>query len=187
LAWNYQSFGYWLVVGPAASTIAGAMSFGNPTPVASVPASGTATYTGASGGTYVDPTGAVFIHQAQMFASADFLARTVSFQTSGTQTAPVVGLAMPAPAAFSANPSLNINLMTTPPYLAGTNQFSGTVQAPGFAGTIVTPTLSGTMTGKFYGPGVGPTLTPAEIGGVFFLKAAAGPETMLGAFGGKQP
>jgi hypothetical protein len=186
-AWNYQSFGYWLVVGSATSTVAGAMSFGSPTPTVSLPTSGTATYTGVSGGTYVDPTGAVFIHQAQMFAGADFGARTVTFRTSGTLTAPVLGLAMPAPGAFTANPSLNIIQTTTPPYLAGTNQFSGTVQAPGAVGTIVTPTLSGTMTGRFYGPGIGATVTPAEIGGVFFLKAAVGPETMLGAFGGKQP
>ncbi len=50
LAWNYQSFGYWLVVGSSTSTVAGAMSFGSPTAVGGPPVAGTATYNGLSSG-----------------------------------------------------------------------------------------------------------------------------------------
>ncbi len=180
LQWNYQSFGYWLVNLSSTAKIAAAMSFGNPTPPAGVPVGGTASYSnGLSGGTYIDPSGAVFIYRATMNASADFGARTVTFSTTGTQTAPVPS-PISVPATFSPNSSLDIIIMTTPPYAPGTNGFTGTVQAPGATGTIATPGLTGTMTGKFYGP------TAQEIGGVLSLKAASGPETMIGGFGGKQ-
>jgi hypothetical protein len=179
LAWNYQSFGYWLVLASGTSTIAGAMSFGNPTPAAGVPVGGTATYSGVSGGTYVDQTGAVFIQRATLIAGADFGARTVSFQTTGTQTAPVpTPLGMPT--TFTPNAFLDIIPVTTLAYSPVTNQFTGIVKAPGATGTILSPTLTGTVTGRFYGPAA------QEIGGVFFLKAGTGPETMLGGFGGKQ-
>ena len=166
LAWNYQSFGYWLTFPSSTTALAGATSFGNVTPVAGIPTSGTATYHGLSSGAYVDPSGAVFVHAAQMQSTVDFgAARSVAFSTTNTTLSPI-NTASPTPF-----PALDLtgNLTITP----GSNQFTGAVTAPG------TPALSGTATGRFYGP------TAQEIGGVFSLKGT-GPQTMLGGFGGKQ-
>jgi hypothetical protein len=183
LAWNYQSFGYWLVAVSSTSTVAGAMSFGNPTPAGSIPANGTATYHGLSTGFYVDQTGALFVHGAKMQSIVDFgPARSVTFSTSQTTISPI-NVASPIPA----SPALDLNgsLFITP----GTNQFSGQLNAPGgMVGGVATPAMVGTATGRFYGPAVGPAVpaAPAEISGVFSLKGT-GPQTMLGGFGGKQP
>jgi hypothetical protein len=174
LAWNYQSFGYWLTFPSASSALAGAISFGNVTPMAGIPTSGTATYTGLSSGGYVDQTGAVFVHAAQMQSTVDFGARSVAFSTSNTTISP---LNTATPTAF---PALNLtgNLTIT----SGVNQFTGAVTAPGGGGT---PAMAGTATGRFYGPNA------QEIGGVFSLKDATNPgtspQTMLGGFGGKHP
>ena len=177
LAWNYQSFGYWLVTPSATTALAGAVSFGNVTPVTGIPTSGTATYNGSSSGTYVDRSGAVFEHAAQMTSTVDFTARSVAFSTTGTTISPL-NAASPVPAS-----ALNVsgNLTIT----SGANQFTGAVTAPG--GTIngvVTPAMTGSATGRFYGP------TAQEIGGVFSLKATTNPgtspQTMLGGFGGKR-
>ncbi len=168
LNWNYQSFGYWLVSLSSTSTTAGAMSFGSPTPVLSVPLAGNATYSGLSGGIYVDPGGNVFTHGAAMTSIVDFGARTIAFSTTATQATPVtVGAVAPV--------GSTLNLTGSFSYVAGSNQFSGSVTAPAFpAGS------TGTGTGQFYGP------TAQELGGVFALKAPSGPQTMLGGFGGKQ-
>lgn len=182
LAWNYQSFGYWAVVASSTSTVAGVMSFGNPAAVGSIPTMGLATYKGLSSGFYVDQTGALFVHVAQMQSTVDFgSARRVTFLTSGTTISPI-NLASP----ISASPALDLNgiLIITP----GTNQFKGPLSAPGgTVGGVMTPPMTGTATGRFYGPAIGPAVpaAPAEIGGVFSLKGT-GPQTMLGGFGGKQ-
>ncbi len=179
-AWNYQSFGYWLVNMSSTSTIAGVMSFGNPTPVAGLPVGGTATYSGLSSGLYVDPTGAVFVHAGQMLATADFgAARSIAFATSNTTIAPVNNLT-------ATTPALALNLTGALSITPLSNQFSGQVDAPGgILGGVVTPPMRGTATGQFYGP------TAQEMGGIFSLKATTNPglspQTMLGGFGGKQP
>jgi hypothetical protein len=165
LAWNYQSFGYWLVIPSTSTALAGAISFGNVTPVAGIPTSGQATYNGLSSGSYVDQTGSVSIHVAQMTSNVDFGARTVGFSTSNTMIIPITT------AIASPNPALDLTgTLTIAP---GQNQFSGPVTAPG------TPALFGTATGRFYGPNA------QEIGGVFSL-IGTGPQTMLGGFGGKR-
>jgi C-lobe and N-lobe beta barrels of Tf-binding protein B len=170
LAWNYQSFGYWLVVGSSTSRVAGVMSFGSPTAVSALPVMGTASYTGLSSGIYVDPTGAVFVQGAKMQSTVDFgPARSVAFSTTDTTLAPLNPAIPVTPVSVPA-----LNLTGNLSIASGSNQFSGSVTAPG------TPALAGTATGRFYGP------TAQEIGGVFSLKGT-GPQTMLGGFGGKQP
>jgi hypothetical protein len=167
LAWNYQSFGYWLVVVSSASTVAGAMSFGSPTAVVALPIAGTATYSGLSSGIYINQPGAVFVLGAKMQSTVDFgPARSVAFSTTDTTLSLTSGSPPLAAPALDLTGNLSIAV--------GSNQFTGPVTAPG------TPGLAGTATGRFYGP------TAQEIGGVFALKGT-GPQTMLGGFGGKQP
>ena len=130
---------------------------------------GTATYTGLSGGFYVDQTGIIFAHAAQMQSSVDFgPARSVAFSTSNTTLSPI-NAATPTPF-----PALNLTGNLT--IVGGSNQFSGPVSAPGGASASA---MTGTATGNFYGP------SAQEIGGAFSLKGT-GPQTMLGGFGGKR-
>jgi len=167
LAFNYQSFGYWLVITSGTSRIAGAISFGNPTPVASVPLGGTGIYNGRSAGTYIDTTGAVFQETATMSSTVDFATRSVAFSTSATKLNTTI----------SAD---TLNLTGSFTWVMGSNQFSGTVTSPvGVVGTLATPAMAGTAVGQFYGPGA------LEIGGVYSLRGT-GTQTRLGAFGGKQ-
>lgn len=167
LAWNYQSFGYWLVVASGTSTIAGAISFGSPTTVSALPVAGTATYSGLSSGIYINQAGSEFVYGAKMQSIVDFgPARSVVFSTTDATLSLLSGSPPVAAPALDLTGNLTI--------AAGANQFSGPVSAPG------TPGLTGTATGRFYGP------TAQEIGGIFSLKGS-GPQTMLGGFGGKQP
>ena len=172
LAWNYQSFGYWLVTSSGTDAKAGVISYGSPTPVMGLPIAGTATYTGLSSGAYVDPNGAVFVYAAQMQSNVDFGARTIGFSTSSTTVSPMNVVAN------TAAPELDVT--GTLAYSAGSNQFSGPISATGRGGPPSVKTLAGSATGQFYGP------TAQEIGGVLSLKDTAGPQTMLGGFGGKR-
>jgi hypothetical protein len=144
------------------------MSFGSRAPVAAIPASGTAQYSGISTGVYVNQTGGVFVHAADMTAMVDFGARSIDFATTNTTTSSLT-LASP-----TAAPELDIT--GTLKITSGSSQFGGKVTTPGGNGT---PAMTGTATGSFYGPAA------QEIGGVFSLKGT-GAQTMLGGFGGKQ-
>ena len=89
VGWNYQTFGYWLV-NLSTLPVAGAMSFGSPTPVSGIPITSNATYAGRSGGVYVDPTGNVFTYRGSMLSSVDFAARTIGFSVNPTRITPVL-------------------------------------------------------------------------------------------------
>lgn len=166
VAWNYQTFGYWLADVGVTAKVAGAISIGYPTPVGSLPGSGTATYTGLSGGLYVNSSGSLMEHAATMSAVVDFgPARTVDFSTTGTTTRPWRSSAAPIPAS-------QLDIMTSQlTYAAGTNRFSG---------TVTTSTMTGTAVGRFYGPAA------REIGGTYSLTNGL-IESMIGGFGGKRP
>ena len=169
-AWNYQSFGYWLVITSGTTRIAGAISFGSPTALVSIPAGGTATYNGLSQGTYIDQAGVTWTESASMLSTANFNlgTRSVSFSTSGTQISNVASGTMNAP---------ELNL--TGNLAISGNQFTGVVTAPGGGASGASP-MSGGAVGQFYGPNA------LEMGGVYSLKGL-GTQTMLGGFGGKQP
>jgi hypothetical protein len=168
LGWNFQTFGYWLDAPTLTTRELGVISAGNATPAGSLPATGTAAYSGISAGLYVDPTGAAFEHVASMSALADFGApRSIAFATARTELSSLqTGLAASAP---------DLDLAGTLTILPGTNRFSGTVTTAGSS-------LSGDATGQFYGPAA------EEIGGVFTLlpTGGAGVETMNGGFGGRR-
>jgi len=180
VAFNYQSFGYWLVSGSFGSATATAMSFGSPTPAGAVPTTSSATYNGRSGGVYVDPTGLLFTFSGGMTSTVNFATRSISFATIATQVSPVSGGTLPALGSLAVSGTLT--------YAAGSSQFAGPVTAPGF------PTgggLSGNANGSFYGPAVGPPPgVPPEIGGVFSLNNTTTltptREAIVGGFGGKR-
>ena len=69
------------------------------------------------------------------------------------------------------NANTNLNMTGVITYIAGTNNFIGTV--------TTTSGMTGKINGKFYGPGVN------EIGGTYAVYGA-GIGTMVGSFGGKR-
>ncbi|MBI3223156.1 MAG: hypothetical protein HYZ46_08890 [Nitrosomonadales bacterium] len=174
--YSYQTFGVWATyTGPAAHTEY-YFSAGGVTDPATLPITGTASYTGFAVGSLVDAASRdPGDTTATMNATADFAARTVAFSTTGTTS--LSNNAAPG-AVASANPGLNMS--GTLSYAAGSNTFTGSV-------TTVNG-MSGNATGRFYGPGIGaPTGTkvagsPPEIGGTFAVMSTSG--AMHGAFGG---
>lgn len=164
LGWNYQDFGIWVTGAGTGSGTYGAASFGAATAGGSVPTTGTATYTGVTGGRYGSVGGPAYFTSSNLTSNVDFAARTLSFTTSGSQqsTSLLAG-------SFSANTALDLTGSLT--YSAGSNQFTGSVNNTG-------STLTGTATGRFFGPAA------QEIGGTFGLTGTAG--NYGGGFGAKK-
>ena len=158
--WNYQSYGVWVTGQGTGSGTVGAASVGSITPTASIPATGTGSFSGNSLGMYVNSSGQAFYTVANMTANANFATQAVTFATTGTTT---VNLATGVSASA---PTLNLSSNMT--YTGGT-----------LSGAITSGSgMSGTATGKFYGP------TAQEIGGTYVL--SGGGSSMFGGFGGKR-
>jgi hypothetical protein len=167
LGWNYQSFGYWVESAGSTSAVIDAVTLGSATDFNAMPVSGTANYSGLAAGTYVDATGWPSDYAASMAATVDFgAARSVSFSTTRSLILPL------GSEDVIAAPELN---------LAGTLSISPS--ANGFSGAVSTTgpsvNLTGTLTGRFYGPNA------EEMGGVFAL-TGSGTEGLLGGFGAKR-
>ena len=161
---EYQSFGTWITGGGTGSGTYGFMSVGNQTSGSAVPASGTATYTGVTGGRYADSNGADYFTSSSMSATADFAARGLTFSTNGTAVTRDL---------LNTSSATNLNLSGSLSYTAGSASFAGAVSTTG-VGTGGSA-LTGTATGRFYGP------TAQEIGGTFAVQS--GNEFYGGAFG----
>lgn len=162
LGFDYQSFGVWgsgLV--PSSTGRYGAISVGAETSAATVPTTGNVTFNGFAGGIYVDVNGASYRYGANATFGVNFGTRVIDMTTSGD---------------VLVNIERNTRSFPTSPitarltYAAGSNSFSGTFQAGTF--------MSGTGSGKFYGPNA------RELGGTFFISGSGG--KMVGGFGAKQ-
>lgn len=138
------------------------MSVGNNAGTA-IPGSGTANFTGYAAGSYVNTAGTGTTVFADLTVGADFTNRSLTFNTTNTQTSSNW-------VDFASNPDLNLNGTLT--YVAGTNRFAGPVSSAGG--------LTGDSTGQFYGP------EAQELGGVFLLRGSGPVETYAGAYGAKQ-
>lgn len=163
LGWNYQTFGVWDRTISGTNFQVGAFSVGAVTPGSAVPVSGISVFSGLATGFFVDTGGTPYVTSATMAASVDFSARSIFFTTGATTRA---DLATATPVSDT-----GLNITGTLTYAPGTNQFSGSV-------TTANTNLSGTATGRFYGPGA------QEIGGLYSLTGTGG--SMLGGFGGKR-
>ena len=161
-SFDYQTYGTWGPYGNATGS-SFALSDGTASAASVIPATGSLTYTGGSTGYYVDPNKFSYITNANMVFISTFDNRTLNFSTSNTviQGGPNGNL--------NSNPALQLAGVLT--YVAGTNNFTGTV--------TTTSGMTGTMNGKFYGPGLN------EVGGTYAVYAA-GIGTMVGSFGGKR-
>jgi hypothetical protein len=164
---EYQTFGTWVTGGGTGSGTYGFMSVGNQSSGSSVPTSGTATYTGVTGGRYADSNGADYFTSSSVSATADFAARGLTFSTNGTAITRDL---------LNTSSATNLNLSGSLSYVAGSGSFSGSVSTTG-VGTGGSA-LSGSATGRFYGP------SAQEIGGTFAV--SSGNEVYGGAFGARR-
>jgi len=159
-SFNYQIYGTWGPYGIATGE-SFALSDGSASPVSAIPATGGLTFTGGSTSYFVDTNKFSYITNATMVANLSFNTRAFVLTTTNTviQGAPNGNV----------NSNTNLNITGVMTYIAGTNNFTGTV--------TTTSGMTGKINGKFYGPGVN------EIGGTYALYGA-GIGTMVGSFGG---
>ena len=159
-SFNYQTYGIWGSYGIATGN-SFALSDGSASPVSAISTTGGLTFTGGSTGYFFDTNKFAYITNATMVSNLSFNTRTFLFTTTSTviQGAPNGNV----------NSNTNLNITGVMTYIAGTNNFSGTV--------TTTSGMTGKINGKFYGPGVN------EIGGTYALYGA-GIGTMVGSFGG---
>jgi hypothetical protein len=162
MGWEYQSFGIWVTGAGTGSGTYGAASVGVATAGSSVPTTGTATFTGYTGGRAVANDGSYVFTSSNMSAVTNFATRSIAFTTSNTATTADL---------LRQSSVSSLNMSGTLTYSAGSNQFTGNVSTTGG--------MTGTATGRFYGP------TAQEIGGTFGV-TGAGVLTYGGAFGGKR-
>jgi hypothetical protein len=145
----------------------GMVSFGQVTDAASVPSTGTASYKGIVYGWYsATQSGDPEVFRADATMTVDFATRKVTITTANAVTYTANGVAVP------------LNFTTTV-----TMGAAGTNVANYMTGTAAAGTLTGGISGRYYGPvaGSGPT----EIGGAFTLSNNGG-STAIGGFLGRK-
>ena len=161
-SFDYQTYGIWGSYGIATGN-SFALSDGSASPTSAIPATGGLTFTGGSTGYFVDTNKFAYLTNATMVGTLSFNNRTIIFTTTNTviQGAPNGNV----------NANTNLNMTGVITYIAGTNNFIGTV--------TTSSGMTGKINGKFYGPGVN------EIGGTYAVYGA-GIGTLVGSFGGKR-
>ena len=154
---NYAAYGLWASGDTATVGRAGTFAFGNLTPTASVPATGSATFNGTSigiGGATNGSTVYALQGNAQIVANFATQSVTTNLTNLGTQ-------------------NISTNATGSLPNLTGTSTISGNAYAGPIAGTG----LSGTINGNFYGPAA------TETAGVW--QASGGGNSWIGSYGAK--
>jgi hypothetical protein len=148
--YSYMTFGEWSCATSDGCNVnggavqVGSFVYGQETPYASIPATGTATYTGSTNGVYIDTSNAIFTTKAALSIGVDFAARTSTFNTTNT--------VMTALANNAQSTNLGLNMTGS-----GTYGSSNLIQ---YNLTSANGALAG-ASGRFYGP------TAQEIGGVY--------------------
>lgn len=155
--YEYQSYGTWQTGLTGTTRLAGAGSIGARTSASQMPSSGSASYYGDSTG-QVFTDGEVAVTTSYIAVDTDF--DTVEVYSSETVTAdPITGVIT------GSRSDLDFYA-------------EGSVSGTGFAATMDTGTLTGTVDGQFYGPDA------AEVGGTF--SGTTADSTYIGAFGAIQ-
>jgi C-lobe and N-lobe beta barrels of Tf-binding protein B len=183
---QYTNFGTW-VLSPCASnagdcTPAYIGTFGGGqqgvSQTASMPTSGSATYSGGATGYVLQPSTINSNNAAQFYGSssltANFGTGAITGAITGIEAYGVSGSGSTQPALGTIN---DINLAGT---ISG-SAYSGTAAASATAGTAFDISgATGTLKGAFYGP------SADETAGVFNLSGGPNSTTLVGSFGAKQ-
>jgi len=155
-----SSYGLWLYTDSANTAQVGSLAFGNLTPAASVPATGSATFNGFAIGTASTLNGgSLYAVQGNAQIIANFATQNVTTNLTNL----TVHNEPYAPAAT----------ITSLPNLNGSAAMTGNA----YAGTISGGALSGTINGNFYGTAA------QETAGVW--QASGGGNLWVGSFGAK--
>lgn len=145
---------------PGANLKHGFFAFGGTVPDASMPTTGTATYSGGTRGAYTDGAGQTYLTASDIQLTADFGSGAVSGATSNFKMVDDNGAAV------------------TPSYSLDFN-FNANISGGGFDGTASNPNLTGTVEGTFHGgPGV-----PQEAAIGYKLQETNGGGTLVGVGG----
>jgi hypothetical protein len=149
---SYSSYGGW-ASNDGGTGLFGVFAFGSMTPPASMPVTGTATYSGSTIGIAASATNS-YAFNGTVQLQANFANSTVGTTVSNLQFQDTVS-----------------NTVTSQPNLTG----SATITGNQYSGTLSGGTLIGTSTGTFYGPAAN------ETAGVW--RAAGGGLTAVGSYG----
>jgi hypothetical protein len=154
---NYAAYGLWASGDTATAGRAGTFAFGNLTPTASVPATGSATFNGTTIGVGAATSGStVYALQGTAQIIANFATQSVTTNLTNLGTK-----------------NIWTNAVGSLPNLSGTSTISGNA----YAGTIAGTGLTGTINGNFYGPAA------QETAGVW--QASGGGNAWIGSYGAK--
>lgn len=163
--WTYQTFAHYTDTDLKGHVYQGYQSLGDETAFASLPAKGTATYTGISTAYVVTDKDNRQL-TSNVMAIVDFGLKGVRFETSNSHFHTLTNDKRVSTAAE------NYNFKGTASWQNG-NLFSGKV-------ITADGKLSGNLNGKFYGPNA------AEIGGTYGLKTEDATEHLIGGYGAKR-
>lgn len=161
--WTYQTFAHYIY--PKGHVDQGYQSLGDETAFATLPAQGTATYTGISTA-YVVSNNNNRQLTSNVMAIVDFGLKGVRFETSNSHFHTLENDKRVSKA------DKNYDFKGTASWKDG-NLFSGKV-------STADDKLSGNLNGKFYGPNA------AEIGGTYGLKTKDATEHLIGGYGAKR-
>lgn len=162
--WTYQTFAHY--IDPKGHVYQGYQSLGDETAFATLPAKGTATYTGISTA-YVVTDNKNRQLTSNVMAIVDFGLKGVRFETSNSYFHTLENNGKRVSTAAE-----NYDFKGTASWRDG-NLFLGKV-------STADGKLSGNLSGKFYGPNA------AEIGGTYGLKNEAATEHLIGGYGAKR-
>lgn len=163
--WTYQTFAHYTDTDLKGQVYQGYQSLGDETTFATLPAKGTATYTGISTAYVVTGNNNRQL-TSNVMAIVDFGLKGVRFETSNSHFHTLEHDKRVSKA------DENYNFKGTASWKDG-NLFSGKV-------STADGKLSGNLNGKFYGPNA------AEIGGTYGLKNKDATEHLIGGYGAKR-
>ncbi|OSI18501.1 hypothetical protein BWD09_01650 [Neisseria dentiae] len=164
--WTYQTFAHYVDMNNNISHAY--QSVGNETPVADMPTSGTATYTGITTAYLVEKDKADRQLTADVKAVADFAKKGLRFETSNAHFHDLTN------GVRKSEEASGYNMKGSASWSANSNSFTGTA-------ATADNQMTGRLLGKFYGA------QAAEIGGTYGLKNDGNTKQLIGGYGAKRP
>jgi len=154
---NSAAYGLWASGDSATTGRAGTVAFGNLTPAASVPATGSATFNGVTAGTGGATSGnAIYALEGKVQIIANFATHSATTNLTSLSTQ-----------------NISTNAVSSLPDLTGASTISGNA----YAGPIAGAGLNGTINGNFYGSAA------QETAGVW--QVSGGGNSWIGSYGAK--